>query len=166
MFSLGDYKYGSDVTDETVTQNDGTVIGSSTLYLDGVMVGDGAQTTARGNLEISPSDSFKFNLSVFHADDIFGSINAEDFTEDGDTNMVLPSYELFDAGASYRFPLGDDMVYVRLNVNNIFDEEYYSESATNYVATDATTNYKGINVRNKVFPGWGRTWNLGFTYRF
>ena len=166
MFSLGDYKYGSDVTDETVTQNDGTVIGSSTLYLDGVMVGDGAQTTARGNLEISPSDSFKFNLSVFHADDIFGDINAEDFTEDGDTNMVMPSYELFDAGASYRFPLGDDMVYVRLNVNNIFDEEYYSESATNYVATDATTNYKGINVRNKVFPGWGRTWNLGFTYRF
>ena len=57
--------------------------------LDGVMVGDGAQTTARGNLEISPSDSFKFNLSVFHADDIFGDINAEDFTEDGDTNMVL-----------------------------------------------------------------------------
>ena len=28
------------------------------------------------------------------------------------------------------------------------------------------TNYKGINVRNRVIPGWGRTWNLGLTYRF
>ena len=23
-----------------------------------------------------------------------------------------------------------------------------------------------VNVDNKVFPGWGRTWNLGFTYQF
>jgi len=80
--------------------------------------------------------------------------------------MTLPAYQLFDAGASYRFPLGDNMVYMRLNINNIFNEEYYPDSATNIVATDSSTNYKGINVQNRVFPGWGRTWNLGFTYRF
>ena len=166
MASFGNYKYGSDVVDETVTRQDGTVIGSATLFLDGIMVGDGGQTTARGNLEISPSDSFKFNMSVFHADRIFGSMNAEDFDEPGGMNMTLPAYQLFDAGASYRFPLGDNMVYMRLNINNIFNEEYYPDSATNIVATDSSTNYKGINVQNRVFPGWGRTWNLGFTYRF
>ena len=26
--------------------------------------------------------------------------------------------------------------------------------------------YKGINVENRVVPGWGRTWNFGVTYRF
>ena len=39
-------------------------------------------------------------------------------------------------------------------------------STTNYPVTPTSTNHKGINVDNKVFPGWGRTWNLGFTYRF
>ena len=36
----------------------------------------------------------------------------------------------------------------------------------NYLATDDTTNYMGINTANRIFPGWGRTWNVGLTYRF
>ena len=36
----------------------------------------------------------------------------------------------------------------------------------NYLATESSTNYKGINVDNRIFPGWGRTWNVGLTYRF
>ena len=81
--------------------------------------------------------------------------------------MRMPSYEIFGAGASYRFPMGDDYVYLRLNINNLFDEEYYQESANNYGPTDRDgIMYKGINVDNRVIPGWGRTWNLGLTYRF
>ena len=165
--TLGDYAYGGNVTDEAVTTNQSNVsIGSATLYLDDAKVGDTAHTTAYADLTIRPSDRFKFNIDLFHAANLYGSINAEDFDEPGVTNMEMPSYNLFGAGASYRFPLGEDQVYLRLNINNIFDEEYYQESANNYLATDSTTNYKGINVRNRVIPGWGRTWNLGLTYRF
>ena len=82
------------------------------------------------------------------------------------TDMRLPDYQIFDMGASYRFKLFGDDVRLRLNVNNVFDEEYYPMSTTNYPVTPTSTNHKGINVDNKVFPGWGRTWNLGFTYRF
>jgi outer membrane receptor protein involved in Fe transport len=78
----------------------------------------------------------------------------------------LPSYEIFGFGSSYKFELGENPIYLRLNINNLFDNEYYQESANNYLATASTENYKGINVRNRVIPGWGRTWNLGFTYRF
>ena len=165
--TLGDYAYGGNVTDDAVTTNQSNVsIGSATLYLDDAKVGDTAHTTAYVDLTIRPTDRFKFNVDLFHAANLYGSINAEDFDEPGVTNMEMPSYNLFGAGASYRFPMGEDQVYLRLNINNLFDEEYYQESANNYLATDSTTNYKGINVRNRVIPGWGRTWNLGFTYRF
>ena len=165
--TLGDYAYGGNVTDDAVTTNQSNVsIGSATLYLDDAKVGDTAHTTAYVDLTIRPTDRFKFNVDLFHAANLYGSINAEDFDEPGVTNMEMPSYNLFGAGASYRFPMGEDQVYLRLNINNLFDEEYYQESANNYLATDSTTNYKGINVRNRVIPGWGRTWNLGLTYRF
>ena len=173
MATLGNYKYQKDVTDNTVTNNDGQVIGSSTLYLGGLRIEDSAQTTARANLVISPSDNFYFNISLFHADDIFGGIHEDEtfadeygFLDENLTDMRLPDYQIFDAGATYRFKIGDDSVRLRLNINNLFDEEYYPMSTTNYPVTSTSTNYKGINVDNKVFPGWGRTWNLGFTYQF
>ena len=113
------------------------------------------------------NQNFKFNLSLFHADDIFGTINTEDFQDPEDTTMQLPSYELFDFGASYTLNnfFGNNL-YLRLNINNLFNEEYYYMSRNNVIATPTTPTYKGIPLNAKVFPGWGRTYNLGFTYTF
>ena len=168
MFTLGDYAYGGNVTDDAVTSDESTTsIGSSTLYLDDAKVGDTAHTTAYLDLIVRPTDRVKFNIDLFHADKLFGSLDDDTFADPGATNLRLPAYHIFGAGASYRFPVGDDQVYLRLNVNNLFNEEYYQESATNYGSDYREGNtYKGINVRNKVIPGWGRTWNLGLTYRF
>ena len=106
-------------------------------------------------------------MSLFHADDIFGTINTEDFQDPEDTTMQLPAYELFDFGASYTLNnfFGNNL-YLRLNINNLFNEEYYYMSRNNVIATPTTPTYKGIPLNAKVFPGWGRTYNLGFTYRF
>ena len=41
-----------------------------------------------------------------------------------------------------------------------------AESATNILASPGDPTWLGVNEKNRVFPGWGRTWNLGFTYRF
>ena len=111
MLTLGNYEYGSDVTDSNVTNNSGQSIGSATLYLDGEKVGTTAHKTARLNLTVNPSDKFKFNLSLFHADDIFGTVNTEDFQDPEDTTMKLPSYELFDFGSSYTLSIGGKDVY-------------------------------------------------------
>ena len=166
MLTLGNYEYGSDVTDSNVTNNSGQSIGSATLYLDGEKVGTTAHKTARLNLTVNPSDKFKFNLSLFHADDIFGTVNTEDFQDPEDTTMKLPSYELFDFGSSYTLSIGGKDVYLRLNINNIFDEEYYYMSNNNVFASPGEPTYKGMPLNAKVFPGWGRTYNLGLTYRF
>ena len=167
MLSLGNYEYGSDVTAD-VFNNQRLKVGTKTLFLDGVKVGDAAQTTSRINLKVSPTDLFKFNVSMFSAKELFANFNPEDFKEDGDSAMQLPSYELFDLGASYNLSVAGEKIYVRFNMNNVFDTHYISESSTNIMAGDRPTDttFLGINTRNRAFPGWGRSWNLGFTYRF
>ena len=167
MLSLGNYEYGSDVTAD-VFNNQRLKVGTKTLFLDGVKVGDAAQTTSRINLKVSPTDLFKFNVSMFSAKKLFANFNPEDFDTLGDSAMQLPSYELFDLGASYNLSVAGEKVYVRFNMNNVFDTHYISESSTNIMAGDRPTDttFLGINTRNRAFPGWGRSWNLGFTYRF
>ena len=165
MLTLGNYEYGGDVTAD-VFDSSNALLGSSVIYLDGVKVGDAAQTTSRVNLVVTPSDLFKFNISMFSASDLYADFNVEDFTSPEDEAMMLPSYDLFDFGASYKLDVAGETVYLRANINNIFDNYYFAESATNYEAGPGDSTYLGVNTRNKVFPGWGRTWNVGFTYRF
>jgi outer membrane cobalamin receptor len=165
MLTLGNYEYGGDVTAD-VFDSSNTLLGSSVIYLDGVKVGDAAQTTSRVNLIVTPSDLFKFNISMFNASDLYADFNVEDFTSPEDEAMMLPSYDLFDFGASYKLDIAGETIYLRANINNIFDNYYFAESATNYEAGPGDSTYLGVNTRNKVFPGWGRTWNVGFTYRF
>ena len=165
MLTLGNYEYGGDVTAD-VFDSSNALLGSSVIYLDGVKVGDAAQTTSRVNLVVTPSDLFKFNISMFSASDLYADFNVEDFTSPEDEAMMLPSYDLFDFGASYKLDIAGETVYLRANINNIFDNYYFAESATNYEAGPGDSTYLGVNTRNKVFPGWGRTWNVGFTYRF
>ena len=165
MLSLGNYEYGGDVTAD-VFDSSRTKIGTSTVYLDGVKVGDAAQTTSRLNLIVNPTDLFKFNVSMFSAGNLFANFNPEDFDTDGDMAMQLPSYELFDFGASYNLSIAGEQIYLRMNVNNIFDNHYIAESSTNIMANAGDPTYLGVHTGNRAFPGWGRTWNLGFTYRF
>ena len=165
MLSLGNYEYGGDVKAD-VFDSSQQLIGSSTIYLDGVKVGDAAQTTSRLNLVVTPSDLFKFNISMFNASDLYSDFNPEDFTDEEDEAMQLPAYELFDFGASYKLDIAGETIFLRANINNIFDNYYFAESKNNYVAGPGDSTYLGVNTRNRVFPGWGRTWNVGFTYRF
>ena len=93
----------------------------------------------------------------------------------------MPSYGLMDAGFTYKMLVGknrDNSVIFRLNVNNVLDETYISESRTNIFATDfvsgtsgptyesAGKTYNGVANANQVFFGFGRTSNFTVTYRF
>jgi len=165
MLSLGNYRYGSDVT-ASVFDSSQNLLGTSTVFLDGVKVGDAAQTTSRLNLVVTPTDLFKFNLSMFSASELYANFNPEDFTDPSDEAMQLPAYELFDFGASYKLNISGETIYLRANINNIFDNFYFAESSDNRLAGPGDSTYLGVNTSNRVFPGWGRTWNVGFTYRF
>ena len=72
-------------------------------------------------------------------------------------------------GVSYRLNLGKSnskSLDFRANVNNVLDRRYISELTTANQATSGATLYRGINVTNNGYFGWGRTWNASVRYNF
>lgn len=105
--------------------------------------------------------------------------------------LKMPSYNLFDLGLSYTFNLNNgSKLVVTGNVYNLLDTTYISDGrSSNHVKevsdfkTSTNTNqqaqqlydayinnpnnfYKGLDVSNQVFFGFGRTWAASVSYRF
>ncbi|MBE9490961.1 MAG: hypothetical protein IMY67_11745, partial [Bacteroidetes bacterium] len=84
-------------------------------------------------------------------------------------SLKLPAYSLMDAGMSYKYNFKDETsLRLRLNVNNIANDLYISESQTNYHPGDRGNDdtFNGVNTSNRVYWGFGRTWNLTLSYDF
>ena len=99
--------------------------------------------------------------------------------------ILLPDFTVVDAFASYRFRINVvNHIDLRLNVDNIFNRKYISESNSSYEvdSPDPTTFdsntltgptfrengnvYKGLAGGNNAFFGLGRTWNFTVRYEF
>lgn len=171
MLSLGNYQYVGNVTGTEYDQNN-AVVGTSgtTFYLDGVKVGDAAHTTARIGLTYRATDNLKFDISQFFANNLYPTISAASFKTQADNDLgslELPNHTLMDAGFSYKFELSEKInARFRLNVNNVLDVRYISDGYTNIHATAGSTTYKGIDVNNRVYFGYGRTWNASMKFSF
>ena len=171
MTSLGDWTYTKNVSG-TAFDNNQTAIGQVDLFLDGIKVGDAAQITGRLGAEFKLSDSFKIDYNQRYVDNLYARVNAEDFgSANNNGSLKLPSYSLSDIGMTYKYKFNDESnqaIKIRLNVNNVFNHEYIAESATNYFPGDRGNNntYLGVNTSNKAFFGFGRTWNVGVSYKF
>jgi hypothetical protein len=177
MVSLGNWRYNNDFT-ARVVDGDQQFIGEYTLYTDGVKVPDAAQTAFNIGAEYEIIRGLRIYGSYYFADNVYADFNiATDNSfnnptqPDGSENQAwkLPSYSLVDGGVSYGFKLGNVFLTARLNVNNIMDEEYMSESETNILFNPNTETRKiGDNgsTRNVVYYGFGRTWNAGLKVKF
>lgn len=167
MTSVGDWRYAGNVSG-TAFDNNATAIGTIELFLDDVKVGDAAQFTARMGFDLDITEDFTVDYTQRFVDRLFARINAEDFdTADHQGSLQLPGYSVADLGATYRFNFNDDSrLSLRLNVNNLWATEYIVESATNIFADPGDPTYRGVNTANKVFFGWGTTWNFTARYSF
>ncbi|WKK65986.1 TonB-dependent receptor [Lutimonas zeaxanthinifaciens] len=167
MASFGNWEYQGDAEADIFDESQ-NYVGSSTLYLDGVKVGDAAQVTAALGASYTFFRNFKAGLNWRLASSLYADIDVTDFVdEDNDGSLELPSFNLMDARLSYNWQLkGKNSLEFSVNVNNLFDTLYISESETNRFAEDGDDTWKGINTRNRVFFGWGRTWNTAVRFRF
>lgn len=174
MLSIGDWQYEGTSTSNRYDSGNNPIGGGTpiTLYLDGVRVGDAAQTTAAlgATYEILPR--FTVDANYNYNDKLYAAISPGNFTkEDNRGALQLPSYGTADAGLSYKLLVGknkSNSVGFRLNVNNVFDYTYIAEAKTNFFAADYPTQatYKGISTNNQVYFGFGRTWNFALRYDF
>ena len=51
-------------------------------------------------------------------------------------------------------------------MNNVFDTTYIAESNSNIHAEAGSATWNGIDTRNAVWFGFGRTWNASLKYTF
>ena len=113
--------------------------------------------------------NFDLDFSWRNASNLYADFGATDNTFDVPNNpgaLKLPSYNLFDLGVGYKFNLDKSKLSLYLNINNIFDEKYISESNSSVHATSSSNLYKGIDDTNFVWFGFGTTWNLSARYSF
>ena len=188
MFSYGDWEYSGNSTSNRYDAANNPISGgtSTTLYLDGVKVGDAAQMTAAigASYEVLTRVFLDANYNYF--DNLYAAISPANFNNAANKgSLELPSYGLVDAGFSYKMLVGakkDKSVNFRLNVNNVLNEVYIAESRTNIFADDIKTPavgatpavtyaqagalYDGVATANQVYFGFGRTWNFSLRYDF
>lgn len=184
MFSYGNWFYKNNITANRFDVSNNQIGTGSTLYLDGVKVGDAAQTTAALGAAYKVTNSLKIDANYRYADRLYAAISPANFTaQNNKGSLQLPSFGLMDAGISYKLNVGKDKkdaVNFRLNVNNVLDKVYIAEARTNIFADDnvSSTNpslgtyasnnrlYNGVADANQVFFGFGRTWNFSLMYKF
>lgn len=175
--SLGNWEYDGNAITTTRDENLNTLLVSET-DLDGGKVGDAAQTTWGLGAKFEIFERFSIDADWRNYYNLYSNVAAKD-------NLELPSFDLVDAGFSYKMLVGKDKqnaVNFRFNVNNVFDEVYLSELRSNIKVTDnipasgSTPSpgtyqangrvYKGIADGNQGFFGLGRTWNFTVRYNF
>jgi len=174
MLSIGNWSYGKNVynvdfynkyddTDYKYTQD--------VIYLKDVKVGDAAQFTSRVGVNVNVLKGLYVDVNQFYADNLYSKFDAFYFSdEDNDGVLKLPDYSLVDASVTYKFNVKKVGKFTtRLSVNNVFDKHYISESDTNIHPGDYGSTgemYNGIDTGNRVFFGWGRSWNFSVKYKF
>ncbi len=169
MMSIGNWEYQGDVSATFFDNNQEPIIidgqpQQEILPLDGVKVGDAAQFTAYIGTDIGIIENLSFDAGYRFADNLYADFDATDVNENG--ALKLPSFGLADAGVSYGLPLGENLLSFRVNVNNLFDTTYIAESDTNDFVEAGDETYDGINVSNRVYFGFGRTWNASVRFNF
>ena len=165
MLSIGDWRYTKDFEAELFDDNQQSV-GTGKLYLEGAKVGDAAQTTALLGIDQKFGSNFRIDLDYRFVDDLYADYSITDsaFTQpDNDGALKLPSFGLVDFGATFYTNNGWSL---RANVNNLLDTTYIAESNSNIHAGADSTTWNGVDVRNSVWFGFGRTWNVSLKYKF
>ena len=167
MVSAGDWRYTKDFS-STLFDADQQEIGTGTLYLEDAKVGDAAQfvTYLAADYRIG---NFNIDLGYRYVDGLYADYSVTDdiFAEEDNAGALeLPAYGLLNAGVSARFNIFGNLAVFRFNLNNVLDKVYISESETNIHADENSETWEGIDVRNNVWFGFGRTWNLSVSYNF
>ena len=165
MLSLGDWRYTKDFEAELFDENQNS-IGTGTLYLKDAKVGDAAQTTALLGIDQRFGSNIRVDLDYRFVDNLYADYSITDsaFTQANNPGALqLPSFGLVDLGATFYANNGWSL---RANINNLLDETYIAESNSNIHADASSVTWNGVDVRNSVWFGFGRTWNVSLKYKF
>ena len=168
--SLGDWTYQDNV-EATTFDDEGNLLSSDgVVYLEGLKVGQAAQTSYGFQMFAEVTDDLGFDITGNHYSDQYAEVDfgsSDLAVANNDGVLKTPSVFLLDFGMNYSLDLKNNTsMKFRLNINNAFDELYIENMTSNTPATDGSATWRGIDTSNNVRIGYGRTWNLGVRYNF
>lgn len=179
MLSIGDWKWNSNAkgyfyneAGQPLADKDGTLasaIGaddhsSMLINLKDVPVGGSAQTTAALGAKFKITKEFKVGVDYNYmarnyADWTFSS---SDLIMNGvksySTSWKIPDAGVVDLFANYSFAFGKTWATISGNVNNVLDQEYIADAFDG-----GDHNWQSAN---RVFYGFGRTYNVRLKIKF
>jgi hypothetical protein len=178
MVTLSNWRYKDDFValwvPEDPSLSDHSVF--LTLKMKDVKVPDAAQTVFSLGADYEIMNGLSVYGTYYYADNLYANFDLADdlesFLDESNQAWKLPSYALIDLGIAYNFKLANLDVTARLNVNNLRDEFYIAESESNILydpsddEDDVIPRSENGSVRNRVYYGFGRTWNAGLRVRF
>ncbi|WP_165396000.1 TonB-dependent receptor [Flavobacterium sp. J27] len=194
--SIGEWKYSSNaIFQDLRPDTNGSLAEPSILLIEDQKIGGAPQLMASIGVDYEFFKNFRFGTNVKYSDRMYASPSLERYDPNFSVYkenatffknpILLPDFTVVDAFASYRFRINVvNHIDLRLNVNNIFNRKYISESNSSYEvdSPDPTTFdsntltgptfrengnvYKGLAGGNNAFFGLGRTWNFTVRYEF
>ncbi|QZE13876.1 TonB-dependent receptor [Halosquirtibacter laminarini] len=162
--SIGDWKWQNNVTDVQMYDDEQNPLGKPiNVYIEGVHVGDAAQTTFSVGTDYEILNDLKIGLDYsFYGNNysqfyVSSRSTAPAEGEDNPDSWKLPNYGLLDANIKWDFKLGKLSATLYGNANNILNTEYVSDARDGATHTWQDT---------EVYYGLGTTWSMGFRVRF
>ena len=155
--SVNDWQWKNN-PEGTVSDESNMVIGTTTYYIDGLKVGDAAQTTMGIGLDYNFGSGLSADIQYNFSDNLYASYNPDDRDNEGDADLQplqLPNFSLVDLGLTWNFEFIGMDAMARVNVNNLFNEEYITQA------------FDGTDVESTLgWFGFRRTWNASVKFRF
>ncbi|MCB0516940.1 MAG: TonB-dependent receptor [Chitinophagales bacterium] len=150
------------------------VVGKAEYYIDGLKVGDAAQTSFGIGAAYQLIPAITIDAQYVYFNNLYAEYapnQRSNSAYSGVQPIKLPAYGLTDMGLTWNFGFFDKESTLRFNVNNLFDVTYISEATDKITPTkDSEGNIIGgtaadINTTTGWF-GFGRTWNATLKLNF
>ena len=173
LISLGDWTWTSADTVRLYDENNNAILDENNNPVDtafnakGVHVGDAAQTQLGISFRYEPNYNSYIKLRGTHFADYYSDFDPLSLygVNGGRESWVIPSYQLVDLHAGYKFNIFDNKkLDIKFSILNLFNEVYISDAQNNdpYNASSSDFDAKSAGV----FFGLGRRFNLSAKFSF
>jgi len=162
MISIGNWYYRGNVKNVTLYNFQQQPVSVKDYYLDNVKVGNAAQFTAALKLRYKITKGLHVYASQQYFDNLYAKIDVGSFSNPHHQgSLKLPAYSIVNTGLTYRVKYKNTYkITLRVGIDNLMNKKYISESETNIFAQPGAETWQGIDLQNRVFFGWGRTWHV------
>ena len=159
MLSLGDWYYTKNAGPANVYNSQQTLIATvPQVDLQGIKVGDAAQTTAALGIDIDVLPALRVGATSFFYGNYYSNFTAADVTTPGLEPYKIPDYTILNLNAIFKFKISGLDAQLIGNVFNLMNTKYISD------ALDAAASGQAQNV--SVYYGLGRTFTTGLKIKF